>query len=213
MEKAVIFDLDGTLLYTLEDLRNAVNYALDQWHMPLCTLEQVRQYVGNGVGKLMERAVPQGTENPDFEKAFASFKEYYGMHCLDNTRPYPDIMHLLEELKARGIRTAIVSNKLDAAVKELNKEFFEGYTSAAIGEMTGVAKKPAPDMVNKALQELGMKRQQAVYVGDSDVDIQTAANCGLPCISVTWGFRDEKFLLEHGAYKPIKTPLELLYLL
>ncbi len=213
MEKAVIFDLDGTLLYTLEDLKNAVNYALDQWHMPLCTLEQVRQYVGNGVGKLMERAVPQGTENPDFKKAFASFKEYYGMHCLDNTRPYPDIMHLLEELKARGIRTAIVSNKLDAAVKELNKEFFEGYTSTAIGEMTGVAKKPAPDMVNKALQELGMKRQQAVYVGDSDVDIQTAANCGLPCISVTWGFRNEKFLLEHGAYKPIKAPLELLYLL
>ncbi len=212
-EKAVIFDLDGTLLYTLEDLKNAVNHALEEWHMPVCSLEQVRQYVGNGVRKLMERAVPQGAENPDFEQAFASFREYYGQHCLDNTRPYPDIMHLLEELKARGVKTAIVSNKLDSAVKELNAEFFDGYMVAAIGEMEGVAKKPAPDMVNKALKELGMKKEQAVYVGDSDVDIQTASNAGLPCISVTWGFRDEEFLLEHGAWRPIKTPLELLYLL
>lgn len=212
-QKAVIFDLDGTLLYTLEDLKNAVNAALTRWNMPVCSLEQVRQYVGNGVRKLMERAVPQGTENPEFEQVFDSFKDYYSRHCLDHTRPYSDIMNLLQELRARGIKIAIVSNKLDSAVKELNERFFSDYISVAIGEMEGVAKKPAPDMVEKALRELGMEKGQAVYVGDSDVDIQTAANSGLPCISVTWGFRDEKFLRENGAVKLVKTPLELLYLL
>lgn len=212
-QKAVIFDLDGTLLYTLEDLKNAVNAALSQWNMPVCSLEQVRRYVGNGVRKLMERAVPQGIENPEFEQVFASFKDYYSRHCLDHTRPYPDIMHLLEELKARGIKMAIVSNKLDSAVKELNERFFHGYISVAIGETEGVAKKPAPDMVEKALDELGVEKGQAVYVGDSDVDIQTADHSGLPCISVAWGFRDEEFLRENGAAQLVKTPLELLYLL
>lgn len=212
-EKSVIFDLDGTLLDTLEDLKEAVNAALEEWHMPVCTLDQVRRYVGNGVRLLMERAVPEGSHNPKFEQVFASFKTYYGQHCMDHTGPYPDILHLLEELKARGIQTAIVSNKLDSAVKELNASFFAGYTKTALGEMEGVAKKPAPDMVDKALQELGVRKEQAVYVGDSDVDIETAANAGLPCISVTWGFRGEQFLKDHGARVLIKTPLELLYLL
>lgn len=211
--RSVIFDLDGTLLYTLEDLKNAVNAALEEWHMPVCTLDQVRQYVGNGVRLLMERAVPQGAANPQFEQVFTSFKAYYGQHCLDHTCPYPDVMHLLAELKARGIKTAIVSNKLDSAVKELDARFFAGYIQTAIGEKEGVAKKPAPDMVGKALRELGAKKKQAVYVGDSEVDIQTAANSGLPCISVTWGFREEEFLRENGAKTLIKTPLELLYLL
>ena len=148
-----------------------------------------------------------------FEKVFSDFKEYYGLHCLDNTKPYPDVLHLLQELKARGVKTAIVSNKLDSAVKELNERFFKGYTTAAIGEMENVSRKPEPDMVNKALEILGTSREEAVYVGDSEVDIQTAANSGLPCISVTWGFRDIPFLRENGAKTLIQRPMELLYLI
>lgn len=212
-QKAVVFDLDGTLLNTLEDLKEAVNAALLSNDMPVCTLEQVRQYVGNGVRKLMIRAVPGGENNPHFEEALAEFKAYYKEHCLDNTMPYPDIMNLLQELKARDIKTAIVSNKIDFAVKELNECFFAEYVETAIGEMDGVARKPAPDMVTKALSELGMEQKNAVYVGDSDVDIQTAGNAGLPCISVGWGFRDEKFLRENGAETVAQTPLELLYLI
>ena len=166
------------------------NAALVSQGMPQCTLEQVRQYVGNGVRKLMIRAVPDGEENPLFEQTFAAFKAYYGEHCLDHTLPYPDVLNVMKELKERGIKIAIVSNKLDSAVKELDEKFFAGYTTAAIGEMEGVARKPAPDMVEKALRELGVAKSDAVYVGDSDVDIQTAQNSGLDCISVTWGFRD-----------------------
>lgn len=208
--KAVIFDLDGTLLDTLEDLKDATNAALASQGMPQCTLDQVRRYVGNGVRKLMVRAVPDGEKNPLFEQTFAAFKEYYAAHCLDHTAPYPDVLKVMKELKERGIKIAIVSNKLDSAVKELNEKFFQGYTSAAIGEMEGVARKPAPDMVEKALRELGVTKSDAIYVGDSDVDIQTAKNSGLDCISVTWGFRDVPFLLEHGAKTMIDKPLELL---
>ena len=208
--KAVIFDLDGTLLNTLEDLKDATNAALESQGMPQCTLDQVRRYVGNGVRKLMVRAVPNGEDNPLFEKTFMAFKEYYGEHCLDHTEPYPDILNVMKELKARGIKIAIVSNKLDSAVKELDEKFFSEYTSAAIGEMEGVARKPAPDMVEKALHELGVTKQDAIYVGDSDVDIETAKNSGLDGISVTWGFRDVEFLREHGAKTMIDKPLELL---
>ena len=148
-QKSVIFDLDGTLLYSLEDLKNATNAALESQNMPTCTLDQVRRYVGNGVRMLMVRAVPDVEKNPKFEETFAEFKKYYGEHCLDHTKPYPDIMHLLTELKARGVKTAIVSNKLDSAVKELDERFFRGYMTTAIGEMEGVAKKPAPDMVQQ----------------------------------------------------------------
>lgn len=211
--EAVIFDLDGTLLDTLEDLKNAVNAALKACDMPLCTLEQVRQYVGNGVRNLMIRAVPQGQDNPGFEKAFEEFKKYYALHCNDNTKPYYGIEFLMEELAARGIKIAIVSNKIDSAVKELNQLYFKKYVSTAIGEMEGIKRKPAPDTVNKALKELGVKASRAVYVGDSDVDIMTARNAGMKCISVTWGFRDEEFLKEHGATEMIERPIELLSLI
>lgn len=210
--KAVVFDLDGTLLDTLEDLKDATNAALVSQGMPQCTLEQVRQYVGNGVRKLMIRAVPDGEENPLFEQTFAAFKAYYGEHCLDHTLPYPGVLNVMKELKERGIKIAIVSNKLDSAVKDLDEKFFAEYTIAAIGEMEGVARKPAPDMVEKALRELGVAKSDAVYVGDSDVDIQTAQNSGLDCISVTWGFRDVPFLREHGAKTMIDKPQELLSL-
>lgn len=211
-KKAVVFDLDGTLLYTLEDLKNATNYALKQNGMPERTLDEVRRFVGNGVKLLMERAVPQGADNPKFEETFALFKEYYDAHCNDNTSPYDGIMDLLEELKVRGIKMAIVSNKIDFAVKSLDKLYFKDYMTAAIGEMEeeGIRKKPAPDMVQKALKELGVTQDEAIYVGDSDVDIATAKNSGLKCVSVTWGFRDVEFLKEHGATNLIDEPVELL---
>lgn len=195
----IIFDLDGTLLNTLEDLAEAVNYALKKYGGPHRSIDEVRQFVGNGIRKLMIRAVPQGEENLRFEEMFTAFKEYYGAHCNDRTCPYPGIKELLARLKEEGYRLAIVSNKADFAVKELQKIYFAEEIEVAIGEKEGILRKPAPDTVNQALRELGSVRKEAVYVGDSDVDIKTAENAGMPCISVTWGFRDREFLKEHGA--------------
>lgn len=211
--QAVIFDLDGTLLDTLTDLANAVNAALEANHMPKRTMDEVRQFVGNGVRNLMIRAIPNGAENPAFEKTFADFRAYYAVHCKEYTRPYAGIVELLGELQKRGVKMAIVSNKLDSAVKELAKEYFGEYITVAIGDMEGVARKPAPDTVFKALEELGVSRDEALYVGDSDVDIMTAMNAELPCVSVTWGFRDRDFLMFHGASRLIGEPLELLDIL
>ena len=195
----VIFDLDGTLLDTLVDLADAVNYALKEMGMPVRTLEEVRRFVGNGVRLLMIRAVPDGEDNPLFEKTFELFKSYYGEHCNDNTKPYDGVPELIDALKKKGYAVAIVSNKIDFAVKELNELYFKGIVPVAIGEKEGIRRKPAPDTVFAALKELGKTVDEAVYVGDSDVDIKTAQNAGMPCISVLWGFRDKEFLAEHGA--------------
>lgn len=205
----VIFDLDGTLLDTLEDLTDAVNYALRESRMPERTIDEVRRFVGNGVQRLMELAVPDGVSGPVFEETFAKFKEYYGVHCNDKTRAYEGVLPLLRELGEEGYALAIVSNKLDSAVKELSEIYFEGIVTTAIGEKAGVAKKPAPDTVYEALRVLGMPKERAVYVGDSEVDVMTAKNAGLPCISVLWGFRDEAFLREHGAVCFAGTPAEV----
>lgn len=205
----VIFDLDGTLLDTLEDLADAVNYALRAYHMPGRTLDEVRRFVGNGVRRLMELAVPDGSANPLFEEVFAKFKEYYGAHCNDKTKAYDGVPALLKELKDEGYALAIVSNKLDSAVKELSEIYFEGVVKVAIGERAGIAKKPAPDTVYEALKELGMPGESAVYVGDSEVDVMTAENAGLPCISVLWGFREEAFLRENGAKRFAQIPAEV----
>lgn len=209
MYNTVIFDLDGTLLYTLEDLANATNYALSKYDMPLRTLDEVRQFVGNGVRNLMLRAVPDGEDNPLFEEVFTCFKAYYGEHCNDTTRPYNGIMELLAGLHDKGYAVAIVSNKIDSAVKDLQKRYFDGLIPVAIGEREGVERKPAPDTVITALEELGRTKEDAIYVGDSDVDIMTAQNAGMPCISVLWGFRDKEFLIEHGAQHMIEEPQEL----
>lgn len=213
MIKAVIFDLDGTLLDTLQDLANAVNAALEKEHMPQHSVDDVRRFVGNGVKKLMERAIPDGENNPAFARTYQYFREYYAAHCKENTKLYPGIQELLDELQVRGIKTAIVSNKMDPAVKILNEDYFAGKMDAALGESEEVPKKPAPDMVNKVLKELQITAEEAVYVGDSDVDIATAKNSGLPCISVTWGFRSEAFLMEHGATQLVHKPKEILPLL
>lgn len=206
----VIFDLDGTLLNTLEDLADSVNYALKACDMPQKTIDEVRCFVGNGVRKLMIRAVPQGEENPRFEEAFTIFKEYYGEHCNDKTRPYEGIMELLTILKEKGYAIGIVSNKIDSAVKELNSRYFAGIIDVAIGEREGVLRKPAPDTVLTALQELGKEKESAIYIGDSDVDIATARNVGMPCVSVLWGFRDKEFLEKNGADTFVKIPQDIL---
>lgn len=207
--KAIVFDLDGTLLYTLEDLANAVNAALQENAMPVRTLDEIRQFVGNGARKLLLRSVPGGEDNPAFEKALTDFRTYYAEHCKDCTGPYEGIMELLEKIKRQGVKMAIVSNKPDSAVKELTREYFGEYITVAIGDREGAARKPAPDAVYKALEELGVSKEEAVYVGDSDVDIMTAMNANMPCISVTWGFRDKEFLMLHGASRFAETPEEL----
>lgn len=206
-----IFDLDGTLLDTLDDLAAAVNYALRSYGMPEHSREEVRRFVGNGVRMLMIRAIPDGERNPQFEEVFSTFRQYYLEHSLDRTRPYDGIPEMLERLKQRGCRLAVVSNKFDAATKELCRHFFADTIEVAVGEheAEGIRKKPAPDTVNEALSQLGVDRLDAVYVGDSDVDLQTARNAGLPCISVLWGFRDKDFLLANGATTFIISPKEL----
>lgn len=205
-----IFDLDGTLLDTLHDLAASVNYALRQYGMPQHSIDDVRRFVGNGVRLLMERAVPRGAENPQFEDVFAAFRRHYMEHSLDTTRPYDGIVETIHALKQRGCRLAVVSNKMMAATQELVAHFFPEI-EVAIGEheAAGIRKKPAPDTVFEALRQLG-NVTSAVYVGDSDVDLATARNSGLPCISVLWGFRDKQFLLEHGATTFIEHPNELL---
>jgi phosphoglycolate phosphatase len=173
-------------------------------------MEEVRSFVGNGLRNLMLQAVPEGDDNPVFEELFEFFREYYKSHCNIKTVPYEGILELLKELKNRDIKMAIVSNKIDAGVKELNEIHFSEYVEVAIGEREGIGRKPAPDSVFEAMRELGVDAEGAVYVGDSDVDIQTAKNAKVRCISVTWGFRDEVFLKENGANIMIDRPLELL---
>lgn len=208
-----IFDLDGTLLNTLDDLASAVNFALRSYGMPEHTRDDIRRFVGNGVRLLMIRAVPAGEQNPQFEEVFNTFRQYYMQHSLDTTRPYDGIQEVLLTLRQRGCRLAVVSNKFDAATKELCKHFFPHSIEVAVGEheAEGIRKKPAPDTVIEALSQLGVSADNAVYVGDSDVDLQTARNAGLPCISVLWGFRDKDFLLARGATTFITSPQELLF--
>ena len=182
--------------------------------MPEHSVEDVRRFVGNGVRLLMERAVPDGAANPRFDEAFATFRQHYMAHSLDTTRPYDGIPEMLTTLKAKGCRMAVVSNKFYAATQELCRHFFADTIDVAIGEheAEGIRKKPAPDTVFEALRQLGVGKEGAVYVGDSDVDIQTARNSGLPCISVLWGFRDRDFLQKNGAETFISAPSELLSL-
>ncbi len=208
--KAAIFDLDGTLLNTLEDLCDSTNAALAQYGYPTRTIDEVRRFVGNGVKLLMLRAlgIEKPEDNAEFEDVFAAFRAHYAKHSNDHTRPYDGVMELMQHLQDAGIEMAIVSNKLDPAVKQLNELYFRQYITVAIGEneAAGVKKKPAPDTVYTALRELGIAAEDAVYIGDSEVDLATAKNSGLPCISVTWGFRDRECLTEHGAQIFCDTP-------
>ena len=212
--QAVVFDLDGTLLNTLEDLTDAVNFALKKYYKPDRTLDEVREFVGNGIAKLIERAVPDGTDSIEQEEILSAFRHYYGIHCQDKTAPYEGILEVLEELNKKNIKMAVVSNKADFAVQELIPVYFGELINVAKGEneAAGIRKKPAPDMVEAALQELGCTRDQAVYVGDSEVDAMTAANLGLSFIGVSWGFRERSLLEKNGAMAIIDEPKELLKL-
>ena len=198
MYKAVVFDLDGTLLYTLDDLAAAVNHALACYDYPTRTREEVRNFIGNGVRLLMQRAV--GKEDERFEEILNEFKTYYAVHCADETKPYEGVETLLKSLLAKGVKTAVLSNKSDSAVKTLADRYFPGLFIEALGEneACGIRKKPAPDALLAVMERLGVTAAETVYVGDSEVDIQTADNAGVACISVLWGFKDEVFLRENG---------------
>jgi len=206
-----IFDLDGTLLNTLDDLAASTNYALRSHGLPEHSVEDVRRFVGNGVRMLMLRAVAGGEQNPLFESAFTTFRQHYMEHSLDTTRPYDGILEMLDRLKRRGCRLAVVSNKFCAATEELCRHFFAATIEVAIGEneAAGIRKKPAPDTVFEALRRLGAGLDETVYVGDSEVDLLTARNAGLPCISVLWGFRDREHLKANGATTFVASPYDI----
>ena len=208
--QTAVFDLDGTLLDTLEDLYLATNHALTRHGLPCRSRDEVRLFLGNGVEMLIRRAVPAGTDEDTTLAVLADFKTAYAAICEDHTKPYNGILDMLTALRERGIRVAVVSNKFDAATKQLCAKYFGDLVEVAIGERAGVRKKPAPDTVYEALKELGVTVDHAVYIGDSDVDIRTAENCGMPCISVTWGLRDKDFLIENGAKALVDTPEGLL---
>ncbi len=210
MYKTVIFDLDGTLLDTLADLHSSVNAALSAFGLPSRSLDEVRSFVGNGIAKLIERAVGDAA-HPNFEGVLSAFKVYYGAHCKDKTKPYDGILPLLQRLQSAGVQTAVVSNKADFAVKLLAEEYFQGLLLDAVGENegAGVRKKPAPDSLFSVMEKLNAKQAKTLYVGDSEVDIQTAQNAGVACVSVTWGFKDREFLLANGAKLLVDTPREI----
>lgn len=195
----VIFDLDGTLLYTIEDLAASTNYALEKNDMPARSIEEVTAFVGNGVAKLIERAVVPGTDKALFDKVFADFKEHYAVHNLDHTRPYPGIIEMLSKLREQGYSVAVVSNKLQSATKSLCENFFGDLINVVVGDNPNMAKKPEADMVNEALYRLDRSRANAVYVGDSEVDIETAKNAGMSLIMVEWGFRKRADMEKLGA--------------
>lgn len=211
--RAVLFDLDGTLLNTLDDLAASVNAALSMHGMAQRTTDEVRRFVGNGVAKLIARAVPEGTDAEETKAVLASFVEYYQQHDRDCTRPYDGVTELLDALCARGVKCAVISNKIEPAVVALCAEYFEERIAQAVGDAPGRPVKPAPDGVMEAMARLGVSAEECVYVGDSDVDIHTAHNAGLMGVGVTWGFRDEALLREAGADAVCHTAAELLALL
>ena len=207
--KLAIFDLDGTILDTLDDLADSLNYALEKTGYPVRTREEVRRFVGNGIRKLVERGVPSGTSAESADKVYESFTEHYKVHCADKTKPYEDIPELLKKLRENGVKTAVVSNKADYAVQNLCVQYFDGLFDAAAGEREGVRRKPSPDSVNIILEKLGVNRENAVYIGDSDVDVETARNSGMDCIAVDWGFRDKNILVQCGAKIIVSEPMKI----
>ncbi len=208
--RTVIFDLDGTLLDTLDDLTNATNYALTAFGYPTRTKDEVRAFVGNGIKKLIERAL--GEHSAHVDEVLETFKTYYGAHCADATKPYDGILQMLAIMQEEGIQAAVLSNKADFAVKRLANEYFGGLLLAAVGEneAAGIRKKPAPDSLLAVMRELNAEKESTLYVGDSEVDIQTAANAGVDCLCVTWGFRDREFLRAQGGKAFVDHPMDLI---
>ncbi|MCH5197799.1 MAG: HAD-IA family hydrolase [Oscillospiraceae bacterium] len=208
--KLIIFDMDGTILNTLPDLSASLNHALKKNGLPERSLSEVRSFVGNGIRKLIERGVPEGTNKELTDKVYSDFSEHYEQNCANATAPYDGITEVITEIRNRGMKTAVVSNKIDSAVKQLAEEYFGSLFDMCVGESDKIKKKPAPDEVEAVLRELNIKKEEALFVGDSEVDIETSKNAGLPIISVTWGFKDREFLLSNGAKTLIDKPQELL---
>lgn len=210
MYKAVIFDLDGTILDTLDDLADSVNFALKKHGLPVRENTEIRSFLGNGMVNLVKLSA--GDKAEDIAGILADFKEYYAKHSADKTKPYDGVLETISALKEQGVKTAVLSNKGDFAVQPLVKRYFGGLIERAQGEneAAGVLRKPNPDGVYKIMKELGVTEKETVFVGDSEVDILTAKNAGVDCVAVTWGFRDEKDLIENGAEKRISKPSELL---
>ena len=207
----ILFDLDGTLLNTLVDLRNSVNYALEQFGYPSQSLENIRNFVGNGVAMLVHRSVPSGTSAEDEARCLSIFKEHYMIHMNDNTCPYDGLLPVIEELRNRGCLIGIVSNKIEPAVKKLADKFFPGLIDVAVGDCPERNKKPAPDSTLAAIQQLSVSADCCLYIGDTDIDVLTAHNAGIPCVGVTWGFRDRDVLVDADFI--IDTPEQLLDIL
>ena len=205
----ILFDLDGTLLNTLKDLQNSVNYALEQQGYPLRNIEEIRNFVGDGVAMLIHRSVPTQTTPEAEAHCLSIFKEHYMIHMYDNTKPYDGILPLLYQLKEKGYRLGIVSNKLESAVQGLAKDYFENLFDVAIGDVPSRNKKPAPDSVLAAIQQLSVRPSDCLYIGDTNIDVETAHNAGIVCVGVTWGFRDRSVLLDAKADYIIDTPEQL----
>ena len=207
--KAVLFDMDGTLLDTLEDLCDSTNHALAQMGYPLRGIEEIRRFIGNGAEKQIRRAVPEGTSEGKIMETLAAFRAYYQDHCQIKTKVYDGLLDVLSEMKEKGVKMAVVSNKPDAAVKKLSREYFGDRLDYAIGPSDGVRCKPYPDMAEEALKALGVEKKDAVFVGDSEVDVQTGLNAGLDVIAVSWGFRSREVVIEAGASKIADNASEL----
>lgn len=213
MKHAVIFDLDGTLLNTLGDLRAATNHALEVRGLPPHSMEEIRQFIGNGIRLLICRAMPEGTPEAEIDAALDDFKAYYAAHIHDRTVPYDGIPQLLTALRKRGIQVAVLSNKIDSASQQLIEYFFPGKTDVVFGEHVGVPRKPDPTSCRMVMQQLGVQPEQVLYVGDSGTDMQTAKNAGLYAVGVTWGFRSKEVLLEYGADVLVHRPEQILQIL
>lgn len=213
MKHAVIFDLDGTLLNTLGDLRAATNHALEVRGLPPHSMEEIRQFIGNGIRLLICRAMPEGTPEAEIDAALDDFKAYYAAHIHDRTVPYDGIPQLLTALRKRGIQVAVLSNKIDSASQQLIDYFFPGKTDVVFGEHVGVPRKPDPTSCRMVMQQLGVQPEQVLYVGDSGTDMQTAKNAGLYAVGVTWGFRSKEVLLKYGADVLVHRPEQILQIL
>lgn len=207
--KLVIFDLDGTILDTLDDLTDSVNFSLKNNSLPERSRAEVKAFVGNGIRLLIERAVPDNTDKSITDRVFSDFREHYKLHSCDKTKPYDGIIEMLYKIRENGYKTAVVSNKADFAVQTLVRKYFNGLFDFCIGEREGIAKKPAPDSVFEAMRFLCSDKTNTVYVGDSEVDITTAVNSGIDSIIVDWGFRDRNTLIHKGAKRIVSSPDEI----
>lgn len=211
--KLIIFDMDGTILDTLQDLTNSINYTLKCASLPLRTIDEIKSFVGDGIKTLIKRAAPENTPQEVLDDLYNIFMPYYNLHNSDFTSPYDGIIELLNKIREAGFKTAVVSNKANHAVQELCNSYFPNLFDYALGESPELPKKPSPAMVNHILDISGIPKEEAVYIGDSDVDVATAINSELDLIAVDWGFRSREVLIEKGAKTIVSTPLEILALL